>query len=207
MANAARSQSARTSGFPMPSKIEDVREPQDAPDHLAGTESQHILEQRVHESSARRFERGGIRGQAEHGVRKRIAGRVLGPEREEANPERSPEHLHLVENPPALRGPIVAGGLVAELGVPAEQKISEKRAEVEADRPVKRELRIDHAGIAVGDHHRAGMQVAVNERLGFGEKLLAEARGADLERRRLAAARAAASSSCGDVWRFRSAVK
>src|ERR1700722_5170226 len=101
-------------------------EPQDASDHLAGAEAQHVVKQRIHEFLARRPKRGGIGGRGEHGARKSIAVRVLGPEGEKSIAEGSPEDLYLVENPRSMSRPVLAVRLVAELRVPTQQQISEE---------------------------------------------------------------------------------
>src|SRR5262249_45752728 len=67
------------------------------------------------------------------------------------------------------------------LRVPAEQQIAEERAQVEPDGSVEGEFRIDHSRIAFGHHHRARVEIPVNERLCFVEKLPSEARGSKLQ--------------------------
>ena len=80
-----------------------------------------------------------------------------------------------------ISGAAVIRGCVPRLRVPAEQKIAEKRAQVEADRSVERELRVDHAAVVFRDHHRSGMKIPVDQRLVLGEKFLAEACRCDFQ--------------------------
>ena len=44
------------------------------------------------------------------------------------------------------------------------------KAPIEADRPDKGEFRIHDTGVGLGDHHRAGMQIAMDQRLRLGQE-------------------------------------
>ena len=94
----------------------------------------------------------------------------------------SQKMLACCENPFLIGDAVVACSCVPGLGVPAQQQIAEKRAQVESDWAVESEFRIDHARVIVGDHHRPGMKIPVNERLGFIEKFLPEACRGHFER-------------------------
>ena len=67
----------------------------------------------------------------------------------------------------------VAVVLMAGLREEGHPEIGEQHADVEGHRAVEGEFRIDDAGLLVGDHDRAGMQIAMQQRLGIGgEKVL-----------------------------------
>ena len=60
-------------------------------------------------------------------------------------------------------------------------EIGEQHADVEGHRPVEGEFRIDDARLVVGDHDRAGMQVAMHQRLGIGGENMLQPLRLDLE--------------------------
>ncbi len=72
-------------------------------------------------------------------------------------------------------------GLVAVLREIGHPEVGEQHADVEGHRAVEGEFGIDDAGLGVGDHDRAGMQVAVQQRLGIGGKQMLHALRLDLE--------------------------
>ena len=75
----------------------------------------------------------------------------------------------------------VAVLLVATLREKGHPEIGEQHADVEGHRSVEGELRIDHPRLLVGDHDRAGMQVAMQQRLGIGGEHMLQPLRLDLE--------------------------
>ena len=71
--------------------------------------------------------------------------------------------------------------LVAALREEGHPEIGEQHADIEGHRAVEGEFRIDHPGLAVGDHDRAGMQVAMQQRLGIGGEHVLQPLRLDLE--------------------------
>ena len=140
-----------------------MSEAQDAADHLACTKSQHVGKQGIEELPSYRRERRGILGRCKQGGRKGVTLTVLRPQREEARAKGLPENLELVEDPRLVGDAIVAGGCVPGLRIPTEQQIAKERTQIEADRAVEREFGVYHAAVVLGDHHGAGMQIAVDQ--------------------------------------------
>ncbi len=71
--------------------------------------------------------------------------------------------------------------LVAMLREESHPEIGEQHADVEGHRAVEGEFRIDHPGFTVGDHDRAGMQIAVQQRLGIGREQMLQPLRLDLQ--------------------------
>ena len=72
---------------------------------------------------------------------------------------------------------------VAFLRAIGEQEIADHRADIEAHRAHEGEFRIYDAGFVSGANDRTGMQIAVDERLRGGEKLILAGLLCDFERR------------------------
>ena len=68
--------------------------------------------------------------------------------------------------------------VLAEIG---QQQIAQHRADIEAHGPDEGEFGIDHAAVALGHHHRAGMEIAMDQRFGRGEEFVLEPRDGELE--------------------------
>src|SRR5215469_5588986 len=107
--------------------------------------------------------------------------RVLGPQRQKAAAERRPKGLDLLEYPTLIGDAVVFLCRVPGLRVPAEKKIAEKRAQIEPDRAIEGEFRIDDSRVSLGHHDGAGVEIAVDERLYFVEELPSELRGRHFE--------------------------
>src|SRR5258708_22906096 len=163
-------------------KVDNMGETKNSADHLASAEAEHVGEQRIQKGAACRVNGGDVYWRGKHRGWECITLCVPVPQREEASAERLPEDLRLLENPFPIGDEIVVCSGVPGLGVPIQQEIAEKRAQVESDWAVEGKFRIDDATVIFRNHHRAGMEITVNERLGFGEKFLPEASGGDFER-------------------------
>ena len=72
--------------------------------------------------------------------------------------------------------------LVSRLRKEGEQEIADDRADVEADRADERELGVDDARVVWRRHDRAGVQVAVDQRLGAGQEPIFQRLRGDLDR-------------------------
>ena len=81
-----------------------------------------------------------------------------------------------------MSGAVIPWGCVSGLRVPIQHEITEKRAQIESNRPVESEFRIDHPSVTVRDHHRTGMKIAVQERLSLAEKFLSKLCRGDFQR-------------------------
>src|ERR1700736_5473850 len=163
-------------------KVDDMGETKDAADHLARAEAEHVGKQRIQKGVSRRLKRGDVLWTGKHDGWEYITRRVLVPQREEGSAERLPEDLRLSENPFLISHAVVVWRRVPGLGVPIQQEIAEKCAQVESDGAVEGEFRIDYAAVVFRNHHRAGMKIAVNERLGLTEKFLPKSSGGNFER-------------------------
>ena len=75
----------------------------------------------------------------------------------------------------------VAVLLVASLRKVGHPEIGKQHADIEGHRRIEGELRIDDPRLRVGDHDRAGMQVAMHQRLGVGGEHMLQLLRFDLE--------------------------
>ena len=69
--------------------------------------------------------------------------------------------------------------LLREIG---DEEIADHRADIEADRPEEGEFGIDDARVVGRQHDRAGMQVAMDQRLRRGQELIFAGLRGDLQR-------------------------
>ena len=149
----------------------------DRADHRGGRETDRVGEQPVDEARLLRLRDGAADRIVDVFRVMRVARPVIAPELQERLPESGPEGGDLVEQPSLLRAAAAELGRVAVLRVIADQQMADEDAEVDADRPEGRELRIDDPHVVVRQHHRAGVEIVVDQRLRRREVLAAEAPG------------------------------
>src|SRR5208283_5462156 len=103
-----------------------MREPDDAPDHLAGSKTQHVGEQLLEPMLSLCLERRLEARVAEEFGGVHVTAGVRAPQIEKSAAERLPEALRLVENEAPVRDAIIRVASVPRLRVPADQQVAEE---------------------------------------------------------------------------------
>lgn len=144
-----------------------VGEPQDAAVHLDTGKAQHLAPDLVDDDIERLFGTERIVARLKEACLIENAVTLRAPEMGEFGAEGFPDDFDRIEQIGAHAISGTGRVFVSALRKIAHPEIGKQHADVEADRSVERELRVDDAGLVVGHHNRTGMQIAMAERFGF----------------------------------------
>ena len=158
-----------------------VGETEDAAVDLDAGEAQHVDPDVVQHAVERLLAAQRIAVILEQAAVVEHAGALAAPEMRELGAEDRPGLDDDAEQIGAHRLAVAASLFVAGLSEIGHPEIGEQHADIEGHRSVEGEFRIDDARVVVGHHDRAGVQVAVQQRLGVGGEQMLQLLRLDLE--------------------------
>ena len=157
-------------------EILDMGEAEDAADHFGAGEGETVLENHAHEARALPLDRRAVFGGGEQA-------RDIGVARRGCRHSARKRPWNPAQTSSAWAISMAIGvarmrlGFVALLREKGEEEIADHSADVEADRPDEGEFGIDDARVVGRQHDRAGMQIAMDQRLGAGHEWFPRLRG------------------------------